>query len=30
MAANAFLNWNKPAILEKRRQQERTLFLTKT
>ena len=27
-AANAILNWNKPAILENRRKKERALFLT--
>ena len=27
-AANSFLNWNRPAILESRRRQERKLFLT--
>ena len=27
-AANSFLNWNRPAILENRRRQERKLFLT--
>jgi lysozyme len=26
-AANAFLNWNKPAVLKKRREQEREVFL---
>ena len=27
-AANAILNWNKPAVLENRRKKERALFLT--